>query len=308
MTRLRLSSLTVPALALALLSLPAWLATAATSATATSPFTDCLLRDEALWGDGKAEYAVFDATERRYGVARETEVRHILVRETFAADERVKADDWREPGAYPVIKLNQIITVPTGSYRYDQGHSSFWRADSGELLKYAHTTNDSCGLTYKQGDRDGPRWRQRVFTYWQGMSETDTRAQPPPDALFYDELPFTLRLLDWPALAKTGGTPRFVAPLMASVIGSKADPLTWTPAAFSVERAEAANEPAWCVKVAHARGEDRFVFAAASPHGLLRWERWDGTALTLRHVIRIPYWELNRPGDERYLRAGTTYP
>lgn len=310
MTRLRFSTLTVPALALALLSLPAWLATAATSATSASPFTERLLRDEALWGDGKAEYAVFDATERRYGVARETEVRHILVRENFAVAERVKADDWREPGAYPVIKLNQIITVPTGSYRYDQGHSAFWRADSGELLKYAQTTNDSCGLAYKQGDRDGARWRHRVFTYWQGMSETDTRAEAPPDALFYDELPFKLRLLDWSAIAKSSGATRFTAPLMASVIGSKADPLAWAPATFSVTRADAvaANEPAWRVTVAHARGEDRFVFASASPHGLLRWERWDGTALVLRHAIRLPYWELNRPGDERYLRSGATYP
>ncbi|MBC8011407.1 MAG: hypothetical protein H7067_15090 [Burkholderiales bacterium] len=304
MTRLRFSSFTLPVLALALLALPALLALTATRANASSPFTDRLLRDETLWGDGKAEYAVFDATERRYGEARETEVRHILVRENFAANERVKADDWREPGAYPVIKLNQIITVPTGSYRYDQGHSSFWRADSGELLKYAHTTSDSCGLTYKQGDRDGPRWRQRVFAYWQGMSETDTRAEPPPGALFYDELPFKLRLLDWPAIAKTGGATRFTAPLMASVIGSKADPLAWQPAAFSVERVDAN----WRVTVTHARGEDRFVFAAASPHGLLRWERWDGTALTLRHTIRMPYWELHNPGDERYLRPGATFP
>ncbi|MBC8011221.1 MAG: hypothetical protein H7067_14130, partial [Burkholderiales bacterium] len=88
MTRLRLSAFTLPVLAVVLLALPALLALTATRATAASPFTDRLLRDEALWGDGKAEYAVFDATERRYGEARETEVRHILVRENFAANER----------------------------------------------------------------------------------------------------------------------------------------------------------------------------------------------------------------------------
>ena len=265
---------------------------------AAAPFSDRLLRDEALWGDGKAEIAIFDATEKRYGILRPTEVRHILVRESFAEKERVKADDWRAAGAYPVIKLNQVITVPTGSYRYDQGHSSFWRVDSGELIKFAQTTNDSCGLTYKIGERADAGWRYRAFTYWEGMSEVDTRAKPPAGALFYDELPFKLRLLDW------GKVTRFTAPLMAGVIGSKAEELAWAPAEFAVERTGAD----WRVTVNHQKGRDQFVFAGVTPFVMKSWERWDGSALTLRHTLRLPYWELNRPGDERYLKTGATYP
>jgi hypothetical protein len=285
-----------PALVVALaLTMPAF----------ASPFTDRLLRDEAFWGDGRAEMTVFEAMEKRYGVARPTEVRHILVREHFAADEAVKADDWRAPGAYAVIKLNQIITVPTGSYRYDQGHSAFWRADLGALIKFAQTTNDSCGLTYKQGNLDGARWRYRAFTYWENMSEVEKTATPPAGALFYDELPFRLRLIDWEKTA------RFTAPLMAGVIGSKADALAWEPATFVVTRVapEPAGDAALLrVTVSHVRGEDVFEFDAASPHALRRWERWDGTTLQRRHLIRLPYWELNRPGDERYLRPGAVYP
>lgn len=269
-----------------------------TWARAASPFSDQLLLDEPFWSDGKAEVAVFNGTEKRYGIARETEVRHILVRESFAAQEQVKAGNWRAPGTYPVIKLNQIIAVPTGSYRYDQSHSAFWRADAGTLIKFAHTTNDSCGLTYKQGNFTGTRWRYRAFTYWEGLTETDTRAAPPAGAVFYDELPFKLRLIDW------GKTTRFTAPLMASVIGSKPETLVWNEAVFSVER----QGEAWRVKVVHAKGEDRFYFDATSPYGLRRWERADGTALTRTQVIRIPYWKLNAPGDERYLLPGATYP
>ncbi len=261
-------------------------------AHAAAPFTDRLLRDETLWGDGRAELSVYDATERRYGLARETTVQHILVRESFSATAQVKADDWRAPGAYPVIKLNQIITVPTGTYRYDQGHSAFWRADTGGLLKFALTSNDSCGLTYKQGNFDGARWRYRAFTYWEGMEETDTRSAPPPDALFYDELPFKLRRHDWARAT------RFTAPLMAGIVNSKADALAWSPATFTITPTAEAH----VVTVEHARGRDRFEFAPASPHLLRRWERWDDTALTLRHSVRLPYWELNRPGDERLLR------
>lgn len=264
---------------------------------AAAPFTDKLLQRNQFWGDGKAEITVFTAREVRYGAPRDTEIRHILVREDFAADEQVKADNWGAPGTYPVIKLNQVITVPTGSYRYDQGHSAFWRADDGQLIKFASTTNDSCGLSYKHANLHRDRWHYRAFTYWEGMSEVARTARNPAGALLYDELPFKLRLLDF---AKTT---QFEAPLMDTVIDSRADQLNWAPAQFTVER----TGQGWRVTVTHHRGIDRFLFDRGSPHALARWDRWDGSSLERKHTIRLPYWELNQPGDERYLRPGATY-
>ncbi|MCF3649483.1 hypothetical protein [Synoicihabitans lomoniglobus] len=263
-----------------------------------APFSSKLLKDDAFWGDGNAEVVVFDAKEKRYGTLRETEIRHILVREDFAADHQVKADDWRATGAYPVIKLNQVITVPTGSYRYDQGHSSFWRQRDGALIKFASTTNDSCGLSYKQGNLTRNGWRYRAFTYWEGMSEVDKTARAPSGGLLYDELPFRLRQIDF------GKVTLFEAPLMESVIDSKADQLRWAPAAFAVER----TPRGWRVTVTHERGTDRLTFDREYPHVMVGWQRWDGSSLQRRHAIRIPYWQLNQPGDERYLQPGATYP
>jgi hypothetical protein len=265
---------------------------------AARPFTDHLLQDESFWGDGRAEIAVFMARENRYGTLRETEVRHILVRENFAATEAVKADDWQAPGTYAVIKLNQVITVPTGSYRYDQGHSAFWRLADGELIKFSSTTNDSCGLSYKQGNRQGDTWHYRAFTYWEGMSEVNDTVSPPAGALTYDELPFKLRLLDF------GKVTLFEAPLLDSVIDSRSDELTWKPAAFALARIPSA----WRVTVKHAHGTDRFFFDVESPHALQRWERWNGSELERTQLIRLPYWQLNQPGDERYLESGAGYP
>ncbi len=262
------------------------------------PFTERLLHDEEFWGDGKAEVAVFKATEKRYGTLRESEVRHILVRENFAKNERVKANNWQAPGTYPVIKLNQVITIPTGSYRYDQGHSSFWRQNSGDLVKFTSTTNDSCGLSYKHGTIDRVRWHYRAFTYWEGMSEIESKTPAPRGALLYDELPFKLRTIDF------GKTTDFETPLMDSVIDSKGDKLAWPLAVFAV----AETPQGWSVTVKHARGTDRFVFDKNSPHALNRWERWDGSSLERTQLIRIPYWKLNQPGDERYLQPGATYP
>ena len=256
-----------------------------------NPFSTRLLERHELWGDGNAEVAVFKAHEKRYGTLRETEIRHIVVREDFAGKEQVKADDWQTPGAYPVFKLNQIITVPTGSYRYDQGHSSFWRQSDGELIKFASTTNDSCGLSYKQGNRGPGGWRYRAFTYWEGMSEVSTYAKPPRGALTYDELPFKLRTLDF------GQVETFTAPLMESVIDSKADKLAWTQATFGIKR----MPKAWHVTVTHERGTDEFTFDPTSPHALQSWQRWDGSNLTRTQLVRIPYWKLNQPGDEKHL-------
>ncbi|GAB5560559.1 MAG: hypothetical protein SynsKO_22060 [Synoicihabitans sp.] len=278
-----------------LLGLFVWTGVITSSA---APFSDRLLRDEGFWGDGKAEVVVFDAEEKRYGTLRKTEVRHILVRENFAADETVKADNWQAPGTYPVIKLNQVITIPTGSYRYDQGHSAFWRQDSGELIKFTSTTNDSCGLSYKHGLIDGDRWHYRAFTYWEGMSEVEERQSAPANALLYDELPFKLRTVDF------GKITLFEAPLMDSTIDSKADPLAWSSAAFAIAR----TPDGWRVTVKHRHGTDRLFFDHKSPHTLKRWQRWDGSSLERRHSIRIPYWQLNQPGDERYLKPGTTHP
>lgn len=286
-----------PARPLLFTALVASLLLPAITRAAPPPFTDRLLRDEAFWGDGRAEIAIFDATESRYGVVRPAEVRHILVRENFAADERVKADDWRAPGAYPVIKLVQTLNIPVGTYHYDQGHTAFWRVADGALIKFTHATNDSCGLTYKQGDLlpDEATWRYRAFTYWEGMSETDRRVPAPSGALFYDELPFKLRLLDWErAAARADG---FSAPLMASVIGSKADQPAWPEASFIVKK----SGDTWRVEVRHARGADVFHFDHSSPHALRTWTRWDGSVLSRRQLVRLPYWELNRPGDERLL-------
>ena len=266
-----------------------------TGSLAANPFSDRLLLDEGFWGDGKAEVAVFTATEKRYGTLRETEIRHILVRENFAADELVKADDWRAPGTYPVIKLNQVITVPTGTYRYDQGHSSFWRQSDGALIKFASTTNDSCGLSYKQGNRSPGGWRYRAFTYWEDMSEVSTYAKSPQGALTYDELPFKLRTLDF------GNVTSFEAPLMESVIDSKADKLEWESASFTVNQ----QPNSWQVSVKHSRGTDSFSFDRASPHALQSWQRWDGSNLTRTNLVRLPYWKLNQPGDEKFL---TTTP
>jgi hypothetical protein len=256
---------------------------------ARPPFDAAFLADESLWGDGKAELSWYDATEVRYKEPRVSEVRHILVREDFAPDALVKADDWRRPGTYRVFKHVQILSIPTGVYRYEQAVNCFWRAADGQCLKISHVTNDSCGLTYKLGERAGDNWQLRAFTYWEGMVETAETKRLPADAVFYDELPFLLRSLQFAdGLA-------WDFRMMDSMIGSRSQSLEWKPARLRV----LAQGAVWQVAVEHHRGQDTFEFSQVKPHGLLAWARWDGSSLKLRETQRLPYWELNRTSDER---------
>ena len=256
-----------------------------------APFLQTPPGGDAYWGDGKAEVSLYRASIKRYGILRETEIRHILVREPFLEQQRVKADDWRAPGVINVMKLNQVIRVPTGAYRYDQMHSAFWDAETGRLLKWSLASIDSCGNTYKQAIPRGRLWHYRALTYWEGMEDIDRRLSLPGNVLFYDELPYRLRLIDWERVGS------FSAPLISSSIRSKADSLEAPVAAFQVR----ATDAGWEVTVTHSEGEDRLVFGREVPHPLLAWNQFDGSSLTLIRSTRIAYWEFNAPGDEALL-------
>ncbi len=250
-------------------------------------FSDKLLTRSGLWDDGKAEVAVFTARENRNGRLHEADVRHILMRENTGTD--------------ATIKLHQTLIVPVGSIRYDQSHSAFWSLQDGRLTRFASATDDATGLSYQQGDLIAAArntWRYRAFVDQPGTDETDVTVAAPPQALAYDELPFKLRLLDW------GKVTLFEAPLLPSVIGAKRIALDWKPAAFAVQR----TPDGWRVTVTHERGTDRLTFDRGYPHALRHWLRWDGSSLERKHLIRIPYGELDQPGDERYLAPGATYP
>jgi hypothetical protein len=83
---------------------------------AFAQFTPALLQNSSYWDGGKAEFNIYGAEIVRYGVPRPCEVLHILVREPFDPKQLVKPDNPNQPSAIPVLKMNQILHVPTGLY------------------------------------------------------------------------------------------------------------------------------------------------------------------------------------------------
>ncbi len=240
------------------------------------------------WGDGKAEYLIYEGKLNRYGVPQPAEVTHIFVRESFAPRTLVKADDWRQRGTYPVLKLNQVIRVETGLYVYQQMHSSFWKTETGDLMKFSLTSNDSCGNAYKVGKRTWKRGFTLTYhTYWEGMTSGIERIARPDDGVFYDELPARVRTVDFDR-----GNHEFDVPLAASIIHSKHRKTRFDTATVRVLPGEDTHQ----VEVEHAAGRDLFTLDTAFPHRIQSWKAFDGSELTLKKALKIDYWNYNLPG------------
>ena len=253
-------------------------------------FTPGFVGNSSYWNDGKAEFDIYDAQIVRYGQLRQTEVLHILVREPFDLKQMVKADDWQRRGVIQVLKMNQVLHIPTGLYVYQQMHSNFWRSDNARLAKFSLTSNDSCGNTFKAARRAGEVFTYQWHTYWDGMADGSERVTLPANGFFYDELPLRVRTIDF---SKPSGD--FEIKLAPSVINSKKDKLVWKPAKVHYE----SSDRAIYVTVQHAAGTDRFMLDRQFPHLLRKWEAADGSRLTLKRSLKVDYWNYNKNGDRK---------
>lgn len=256
---------------------------------ALAQFTPALLQNSSYWDGGKAEFNIYGAEIARYGIPRPSEVLHILVREPFDPKQLVKPDNPNHPGAIPVLKMNQILHVPTGLYVYQQMHSNFWRVDSAQLLKFSLTSNDSCGNTFKQARREGDRLAYEYHTYWDGMADGTENVTVPANGHFYDELPWLVRTIDF--FAKPSGA--FEVQLAGTTINSKKDTIVFKPAKISYKSTERTID----VAVEHAGGTDRFILDERFPHLLREWNAADGSKLKMKRSLKVDYWNFNKPGD-----------
>ncbi len=255
--------------------------------TASAQFSPALLQNDHYWNDGKAEFSLYGGEITRYGQPHPADVIHILVREPFDPAQAVKPDDWKRDGVVPVLKMNQILHIPTGLYVYQQMHSNFWRIDNAQLAKFSLTSNDSCGNTYKEARREGGKFIYEWRTYWDGMARGSEDLTPPANGYFYDELPWLVRTIDF------GKPEPFEIQLAGTVIKSKKDTFQFAPAKVSFQTGDRAIE----VAVDHAGGKDLFTLDRDPPHLLREWKAADGSHLKMKRNLKVDYWNYNKPGD-----------
>lgn len=268
------------------------LTTALVAVSLAAPAAASDWRRSSIWDDGNAEFCAYEVGWSRYGNVYPGRAVLIAVKEPWAPELEVKADEPRADG-FEVLKLNHIRDVPTGIYTYHQMASVFLRRDDGALRKLAATSSEGCGISTAHVV-DGTL---HTRSYFDGQGE---RRQPyPPGALPEDGLPLALR--DY----VTGAVPARLA-VFPSLLAGRFPALE--PAEMTVERRTDATVevPAGTRRTVELRlvGAGRglsYFFDPEPPHPLIQLRSDDGTHYSLAKCERIPYWRMHGPGDEAWL-------
>jgi hypothetical protein len=271
---------------------------AAGSATATAlpPTGPGAWRHDALWDDGNAELCAYQVTWPRYGHSYRGRALLVLVKEPWAPDQNVKADQPR-PDGFDVLKLNHLRDVPTGVYTYHQLASVFLRRDDARLVKLATSSAEACGLTTTQKVGEGAL---SVRSYFDGAADRDV--EWPAGAVPEDALPALLR--DW-VVEALPPTELLVFPTLLDSKLAKLAPRRLALSRRNVGELEVPGGRFDAVELKlEGEGEWRsYLFERAAPHRLLELRTGDGTRYRMAKCGRVRYWEMHDPGGEEWLPA-----
>jgi hypothetical protein len=245
-------------------------------------------RADALWDDGKAEFCVYEVDWARYGRSYPGRALLILVKEPWAPDLEVKADEPR-PDGFDVLKLNHVRDVPTGIYTYHQMASVYFRRDTGGLQKLTAASTEACGVSTAQVVGG----RLAAHSYFDGVGD---RSLPyPVEALPLEGLPALLRdYVEGPVPPELA----VFAPLMDSRLADL------SPRRYRVSRREESVEapagsfPVVVLELAREGETLTYRFERTRPHRLVEFRSGDGTVYRLAKCERVEYWRLSAPGNE----------
>jgi hypothetical protein len=256
----------------------------------SAQFTPALLQNDSYWGDGKAEFDLYDAQIMREGQARHCEVLHIFVRDTI--EPKQSLSERRAP--FAVIRMNQILDVPIGIGVQHQSLSLFWSSD-GRLAQLSFVGADSIGNIYKTctNSPDANALSYECHSYRDGITR-QALARSAGDAILYDELPLRIRTINF-----SKATGEFDIQLAPTTISARSDNIVFKPAKVSFKPGERAIN----VDVQHDAGSDHFVLDRDFPFLLREWNAADGSRFKLKNSLKVDYWNYSKNGDrERALK------
>jgi hypothetical protein len=244
-----------------------------------APSLDSLLRRDfaanALWDDGQAEVATYDASRIVYGKARPHTARLITVYEDLTKEFYTKADwPYGQKPILPVLKQIYLATIPTANYDYQYMTSTFVdRGEFGRTVKLTVSSQDWCGLTTKAFELWGNKPRMVYTSYWDGEGTGVRELGSNLDDHFEEDLFLNLRALPF----KDGLRAAFW--LYPPQTTPRAQDPRAVPAALTV----APGNEMWIVVVEARDGRElRYEFATEYPHVLRKFDHSDGRTMTLK--------------------------
>jgi hypothetical protein len=256
------------------------------------------------WADGKAELSGYRIKTERYGVLRKGTLVLIYVKEPMSRRTWIKDDDAEGPDRVDVLKLNAMLDFRTGIYPYSVMTSVFTPLSSEgrepfSPSKISLTAQEWCGHVYHAIYPKGDRFHTMLHSYFASEGDTARTTFTGGDALYEDALLIQLRELDGPF----AGGKRWSGKLVPSLWSNRRrhEPLAARDA--TITRSEATRGRARVTRfvVKTGRRTTTLDIEKRYPHRILGWTA-DGEEAVLLGTARLPYWELNRPGGESYLR------
>ncbi|MEE8170318.1 MAG: hypothetical protein V3T70_07200 [Phycisphaerae bacterium] len=256
--------------------------------------------DQAIWEDGLAEMAYYDAVRPIYGTPRRYTRVHLLNRQWMDPDTGVKADQADAAGHVPVFKFNILEQIPTQNYNYRWQTTVFLRRPTLQPFKMVHSSQEWCGATFKHLSWKDAGLVLRSFSYFPGEGKREWRDLP-PDAVPFEALFVIVRA----AAAANADVKLTILPPMRSnrEVAPRPTSATLRTAGDTHRvRTPLGRFEARRVTVTLADGVATFEVDTNPPHHLLKYEGPDGESLSLRFVERRPYWD--RGSRSRFYAPG----
>jgi hypothetical protein len=259
------------------------------------------------WGDGRAEISAYRIVTPRYGEPREGTAVLIYVTEDMDRRSWIKDDRGDVPAEFrvPVLKLNRTLAFRTGIYPYSVMTSAFAPVDGGSPERFApakvsFSAQEWCGHVFELLWPEADRFRHELHSYFQAEGDLAETVDIGPGTLYEDVLFIQIRELDGPFLG--GGD--WSGPLVPSLWSRRTahEPLRPVPARLARGEAERDGTPVTRFTLSWEGKTRTFDVERAAPRRILAWSGPDGEQAVLLRTARLPYWKLNRPGDESYLR------
>ena len=248
---------------------------------------------DAMWEQGTAEVAKYQAERVVYDKPRDFEYTLILVKETFNQEFDTKTDDYDRDDLFDVMKINKFARIPTDNYPYHYMTSVFFKREQPATVhKLTNSSQEWCGTTAKYFLDQGGDYKFGYNSYWdgQGIGEMEVEG----GIMFEDQLSHSLRALEF----ADGLT--FTQRVAESQVTSKAQKPAIYEATFTVSRVadftldteyKLSDSPVWKVSV-QLDGEKTsdYWFSGEYPNILLKQVTWDDQRLQLKEAYMDDYW------------------
>ena len=166
--------------------------------------------------------------------------------------------------------------------------------------KISLSSQEWCGHVYQQIHPKGGRFHSTIHSYFGSEGDAGETVTTPSGALYEDALMIQLRELDG---AFAGGK-EWSGSLVPSLWARRKAHMPLRPVDATIRRGQGTvdGKPTTRFTLAHSGRTVTYQVEKAYPHRILAWETSDGEKARLLKTARLTYWQLNRPGDEEYLR------